>query len=659
MSAVMRILGWKAEGLRCPDHEIVCYEEGSDPYAVTLIQMPNGTGKTTTLELLRGALSGSGQIDMWTIDKVRGFQKRTSEQSDGFFEVSLLLNNRRVTIRMVFDFESGRITYKTTRSTGQQDGFKPPREFVRFMNQEFVELYVFDGELAERLLDRNEVDAELVVEHLFQLNLFESLKQRVNDYWDDKTKDTHAKGERGLSRRRNRLSRLRERLQDLIKQREKIFQSRDSLLVELESKKAKYHAAIMKEQDRAEKLQKAESKVEELQEMKREMALDALEAMRDPHAISTVFAESILSFKNSLDRVKLPESAAKEFFEELANEQECVCGRHIDSKIREVIRGRATKYLGNEDMAFLNSLKNTIHDAVGVMKSEPAEVLDGKLKELGLVVKQEMSARNDVEDLRYEAEKSDPNLKKAHSDIDAMEEKLEQIDEELEVFESKEDSKPDDDSYVIEIIAGLVKEAEEDVAEITETLELKDKRDTLYQILEDAHHTARIDIMKEICEEANERIKDLIPNNDIQIERIDKRLVLEGQEGGSVGETLSIAWGFLATLFHRTEYELPFVVDSPAGPIDLAVRPKIGELIPKLTGQFIAFTISSEREQFVSPLKQASNNVVQFITVFRKGYNELEEDRARMAGNYKETADGMRVVGEPFFNLFQLDEEDV
>ena len=124
-----------------------------------------------------------------------------------------------------------------------------------------------------------------------------------------------------------------------------------------------------------------------------------------------------------------------------------------------------------------------------------------------------------------------------------------------------------------------------------------------------------------------------------------------------MGETLSVAWGFLATLFHRSEHELPFVVDSPSGSIDLAVRPKIGELIPNLTGQFIAFIISSEREQFVSPLKGASSEEVQFVTLFRKGPSELE-DYARTMDSFDDTLDGISVSGETFFNVFQLDLEE-
>ena len=658
MASVMRILGWEAEGLRCPDHEVTCCTEDSEPYAVTLVQMPNGTGKTTTLELLRAALSGSADNNKFVSDQVREFRKRDSEKNDGFFEVRLLFNEHLVTIRMVFDFENGRITYKTTRGEGQQDGFQPPRGFGRFLNENFVKFFVFDGELAERLLDRSEVDAKSVVENLFHLNLFESLKHKVEEHWENETKDVNAKGETGLTRRRNRVNKLHSRLKELKSEKATMLQARNELIEDLNNRKAKYHAAIMAEKDRAEKLQKAEAEAERLREKKREDALDTLNTMRDPHAISTRFADSMLALKTSLDRVKLPESAAREFFEELANEPECVCGRPIDVEIRDVIRTRADSYLGSEEVAFLNSLKGSIHDAVGITKSESVEMLIKKIQELKLVAKQEQLALNDVDSLRIEADKSDPELGKAHSEIDRMEEDVIEIDRRLEMFDSKDDSNNIDQTYGIDVIERRLQDAEQDLAEITQTIELKEKRDLLCRILDSAHQSAHNDIMKEICVEANERIRELIPYNDITIDRIDRSLVLSGQEGGSVGETLSVAWGFLATLFYRSDYELPFIVDSPAGPIDLAVRPKIGELIPNLTGQFIAFTISSEREHFITPLKEASKDKVQFITVFRKGPNLLES-KARSTDNFKETIDGMKVIGESFFNSFQLDDEDV
>ena len=657
MAAVMRILGWKAEGLRCPDHEIGCSNEDGAPRTVTLVQMPNGTGKTTTLELLRTALSGSASEGKWDRARIREYQKKSSDREDGLFEVRLLLNDRRVTIRMEFDFENERIYYKTTHTAGQRDGFHPPSDFRRFMNENFVNFYVFDGELAQHLLNHEESDAEIVVEHLFQIRSLQELSRRVGQYWDDKTQHVNATQERGLNRRRNRLVALKKRRRQLIEERDALLNEQATVEKKLENKQGVYDHEIMKEEERSEELKIAESKADRLQAKVREEALDTLDTMRDPHAISSTFARSMMDLKTGLDRVKLPESAAREFFEELADESDCVCGRPIDDEIREIIRSRAGQYLGSDDVAFLNSMKGAIQDALGASIEEPAKDLNGKMSALAVTVGEERAAFNDVEALRLEAEQSDPAVARAREEINALSERLSEIDEDLEKYDSKDQEQSDDRTFGIEVIEKRIKNAEAKLAEITETIELKAKRDTLRRILANAHQKARDEITREICAEANGRISDLMPHNKILIDRIEKCLILQGQEAGSMGETLSVAWGFLATLFHRSEHELPFVVDSPAGAIDLAIRPKIGELIPNLTGQFIAFTISSERERFVAPLKQACSEEVQFVTLFRKGPRELE-DQARTMDSFDETVDGLNVSGEMFFNDFQLEAEE-
>ena len=53
----IEIAGWRGEGLRCPDIAVDLVRDGRIPQ-VSLVQMPNGTGKTTTLELLNATLNG-------------------------------------------------------------------------------------------------------------------------------------------------------------------------------------------------------------------------------------------------------------------------------------------------------------------------------------------------------------------------------------------------------------------------------------------------------------------------------------------------------------------------------------------------------------------------------------------------------------------------
>lgn len=122
-----------------------------------------------------------------------------------------------------------------------------------------------------------------------------------------------------------------------------------------------------------------------------------------------------------------------------------------------------------------------------------------------------------------------------------------------------------------------------------------------------------------------------------------------------MGEGLSIAYAFLGSLFGYSDHQLPFVVDSPAGPIDLQVRPRIAESIPRLTDQFIAFTISSERDGFVDVLGDRLGEVVSYQTLFRKrlsGIGGLDG-----AAEVTDSSDGRLVSGRDFFFSFQVKED--
>ncbi|NDU74014.1 hypothetical protein GWI34_15410 [Actinomadura sp. DSM 109109] len=652
----MRILGWKSEGLRCPDHAINCTKDDGSPHEVTLIQMPNGTGKTTTLELLRAAVSGAAEAESWDGSKIRTFQKKGMNRSHGEFEVRLLLNSSRVTVIMSFDFENGRVAYRTTRGDGQVDGFDPPVEFLRYMNPNFVNFFIFDGELAHNLLDREHVHADAVVENLFQINALRTVASKVGEYWSSRTRNVSATEERGLTRRQNKLRNLEDRLSFLTRERSVLLQEQAEKSAQLAKYQARYENEIKKQKERAQRFDEAKSKADALKGRVREEALEVLDMMRDPHALHPVFAQALYDLKVGLDRVKLPETAAREFFKELAEEEECVCARPIDDDVRAIILERSEQYLGSDDVSLLNAMKVSIGDAVGVSAFQPERVLDGRLRVLEEIVALRRDADNELEELRLEAE-MDPQVKQARDEIERLEAMLGKLETALAKFENVDDKLPDDRTFGIAVIEKRISEAETKLAEATQTMELKAKRDILIDIVTRAHARAKDLITTELVNQANSRITDLMPNNRLAIDRIDQCLVLEGQEGGSVGETLSIAYAFLSTLFHRSDQEIPFVVDSPAGPIDLAVRPEIAKLVPKLTGQFIAFTISSERAGFVSPLMLASQSEVQFLTVFRQGDQGLDRVVRTFPG-HEETSDGFVVPGDIFFSEFQLETEE-
>ena len=665
MVTTMRILGWKTEGLRCPDHEIDCRGTTGKPARTLLVQMPNGTGKTTTLTLLRAALAGLAETPLdrdWNSNRVRELRKQNSDREDGYFELRLAHNEKLITIVMEFDFETGRVYYKTTKDAGQEEGFDPPRDLRRFMQQTFVDYYVFDGELAENLLSPEETHAEIAVESLFQLNLLKNMKQKISDYWTEKTSKVTAKDKKGYTRRKNLLDRWNVRLVGLLNEQQELDAERSRIKANLAKLRARYETKIAAQESLAEKVKSSRSQLDRRMDKVDDVTTALLDRMREPHALSSAFGSVMSELKSGLDRLKLPEGVAREFFQELAEDEECVCGRSIDADIRMVIRQRASRYLASENVTLLNVVKSAVSEAVGDAPDRAPRQLSHEIEHLSEYVEAEFDAKNDYDQLRLEAETSDPTLQSTKDRINKLERRRRDLEVALERFTGR-DSGVDLDRlgsvdlsriFAIDTIIEGIKILEGRLAEVANTRKLRKKRDILTKLIDNAFHTARQAITSDIRDEANQRIKSLMPNNNIRIHRIDGCLHLRSQSKGSVGENLSIAYAFLSTLFHRADqHQLPFIVDSPANSIDLETRPNIAALVPKLTGQFIAFVISSEREGFVPNLKKHSDDDIKFITVFRRG---TDYDGPAIANPLcRQTKDGISVSGEDFFNEFQTD----
>lgn len=100
---------------------------------------------------------------------------------------------------------------------------------------------------------------------------------------------------------------------------------------------------------------------------------------------------------------------------------------------------------------------------------------------------------------------------------------------------------------------------------------------------------------------------------DVEIESIDRYIKLKGRDGASEGQTLSIAYCFLGTLFEDSELEFPFIIDSPTGKMDFEKRQAVADIIPLVFNQMIAFVQSAEVERFAD--RFYANPDSQYLTV--------------------------------------------
>jgi DNA sulfur modification protein DndD len=206
------------------------------------------------------------------------------------------------------------------------------------------------------------------------------------------------------------------------------------------------------------------------------------------------------------------------------------------------------------------------------------------------------------------------------------------------------------------------KKLERDLAKLTKTVELNNKIKVLRGILQDALEIADAALRKDVKDKCNERLAQVLKNDPLRIGSIEKSIALEGQGGASMGQTLAVGYTFLVTLLNEGNQSFPLVVDSPAGPLDHTIRREVARIIPTMSDQFLAFTISTEREGFVSTLadavEEAGRDQVQFLTLVRLTAGTQPLVANAPPGRTVKTSNSALVDDREFFESFNLEAEE-
>jgi DNA sulfur modification protein DndD len=334
--------------------------------------------------------------------------------------------------------------------------------------------------------------------------------------------------------------------------------------------------------------------------------------------MNAAFGASLVELKENLDLLRLPENTSAQFFEELINEAECICGREMTSGARHEITTRSKRYLDADESGTINALKSDIDKFTASQgEDSPDEKLAAQLRSLGVARRAQHKAEQLVRTLKQQLiDEGDEQLKAWEAALDEHKSKHAEFRAVIDSIagEGHPDDKP---IFSLKLIERKLKEVSAKIAEITETVTLRKQTDILTDILVRAATIARGQIRDELVVEANQRIKEILINDPLEISKIDRSLRLAGQDGASVGQTLSVGYTFLMSVLNRGNNNFPLVVDSPANPIDGDVRENIAALIPSLCTQFVGFTINTERPGFVLPLEKAAGTV-KYLTMFRK-----------------------------------------
>ena len=336
-----------------------------------------------------------------------------------------------------------------------------------------------------------------------------------------------------------------------------------------------------------------------------------------PQKLSPRFTLGLQMLRDSLDRLKLPESAAKEFFEELAHDDHCVCGEDMTDARRNAILKRRDSYLGKEDMGILNAIKGSIKDLAGSEPKSYRAGFDEQLNRVRDAVRERDEFQGELDVL------SARRLKGGDAELSAMRNTLDDLGAEIQRTKSRlQELEADDDEFgedtdSIKTLDKRIRKAADQVAEATQTRDIRLKTDLLKSIITAAAEDATNRIAGKLVTETNRRLEGILTRSPLRVSDVKDSVVLDGQSRGSPGQTLALGYAFLLGLFDAGQVSLPFIVDSPTGALDKNVRREIAGLLPQISKQLIAFTTSSEFEDFVPVLDLAAKGDVQYLTMFR------------------------------------------
>lgn len=574
------------------------------------VMMANGTGKTTTMTLIKGLLDGSAKN--WPVDYVKSFAPTTTTGDKGEFSITVKFDEKQYKYFLSLDYVNGIAKIETQAPPkGRETGLLLPTAIKGIFTPEFVSRFVFDGEQAKKSMDRTSNEADETIRYLYRLDeLDEILAMNMNILTEIQNAEGGSTGTRGsLSNLRSRQKKVRDHIASLEKKQKQL----NGDIARFSQEKIEKEKQRQELDKNYEALNKEKNEVIAEQEKNRGNVdvkiTEIVSLVKTPYLVSEGLCNRMYEFGDAMKKLKLPKSSSKDFFTELAYAEKCVCDRCIGEKERDAILKNAERYLGSDHQAVLNNIKSVL------MGSTYDERLVAAFEELGKLQEQKtrLNARfADVEDKLIKAGR--PQVEQLQSEIEVLIGQISSAQTQLKIIESKDE---DDETLTEENNLHKARRADAEyevkIASTTKTNAALRKKNVVQDLVNEIKTQATAALKEEIIKKANDKISRVIKDDYIEIESIDGYIKLKDREEASDGQTLSIGYCFLGTLFEEAELEFPFVIDSPTGKMDFDKRQAVADIIPVVFNQMIAFVQSAEVKCFADRFYK--NTDTQYLTI--------------------------------------------
>lgn len=616
----MSILGIEYKNIRkIADLKLSFVDATGNVINNNFIMMANGTGKTTTMTLLKGLLDGTAVE--WSASDVKSFAPTTGVSDAGEFSITVKFDERQYKYFLCLDYRAGVATINTTTTVngGYEEGRHLPDSLKDIFSPEFVSRFVFDGEQAKKTMDSSSNEAEETIKYLYRLDKLDNIIASNQRILTEIQEAEGAKGSKGS------LSNLKTRRDSVCKIIETLKDKAKKLKADIEEYQTEQESKIARRNELDKNYEELNAEKQDIikEQQHNKDAVDAkiseiLNLMKSPYLISPEFNERMYELTSSMTKLKLPKTISRDFFVELSEADTCVCGREIKDKERQFILINVEKYLGSDQQSVLNAIKSSLNsNSYDERLSEAYEHLK-ELREEGNRLQTRFN--NNAEKL----------LKAGGEEAFKLNERILELGNaiavaksQLDIIESKDESNEElNENNNIHKAQIVFKDYEQKIAAATRTSIALNRKEVVEALLLDIRSKATTELKKEIVYKTNEKLKEVIKDDDIEIEDINKYIKLKNRDGASEGQTLGIAYCFLGTLFEDAELEFPFIIDSPTGKMDFDKRQAVADIIPDVFNQMIAFVQSAEVEHFANRFYDKPNT--QFITIIASTQGGVE-----------------------------------
>ena len=610
----LNLLGWKCEGLRCPDFNIqLDYNESS---SATFLQMPNGTGKTTTLRLLKRSLYKHD----FKSTEIEEYKAKNSEyKKEGLFQAKFSVEGKIFYTTIKFDFEKKTYNYLSslTDEGGQLSDFKLPEEIENIVDKELVDLLFVDLEQDVKPMFRShQTGAQEAIRKFCKINLLKNIINDFEEYKNKKRKENVKSGniQTEINTEETRINKILNKIIEVEKKVEEYKNYLNETENEYTEGKRRLDEILENDTQHKNKIKEYENRRDNIKSKYDEILIKNFESIKTVGTYENTLKIEVIKFVNDLDEMGLPEEEVRIFFDKILKKENCICGELLTAEKIKIIEKEMNSFISIKEAGIITAIKAIVNENIN--KKEPADLKlnSKKIQEY----KQELDALNEnIKLIRDRALKDDIDLSKK---IESLEEnraiKREFLDKTINQEWKAKHNEENTESLIS--LKEQKKIVEKKLAELSGTRDIEEKVLKLTEIIEEAMKAAENQISKEITLECNKKINIMLTKNPIFINSIEKNIVLDGQLEGSTGQEARIGIIFLLTILERSTIQFPLIVDTPVKGMDNAAKRRTAHFISELKSQFLCFVIDSDKPNFTDEFYNLNKQNSNFITAFRR-----------------------------------------